>query len=223
MAHLKPFKVSGVNTFLSEKISPLKCLVSFLEEKDFIWEKYREQFKLLKSLSEKNINTYTTTSVGRFFDAVSALVLMYLGNCDIDIINPSYEGEAPVFLEQIADKNVSDIYDYSVSDNIINEEIIINQILEDMNRGEKASRISAKFHNTVSGFTAYVCKNISNDMGIKNVCLSGGVFQNIYLVNRLCQDLIQYGLNPDLCNIFPTNDGGISFGQAVYGKFALQI
>ena len=215
VAHLKSFRISGVNTFLSERIGPLKCLASFIEEKDFIWEKYIDEFKLLKSLSEKNINTFTTTSMGRFFDAVSALIIMSL-NSDIDILNSAYEGEGPIFLEQIADEETFDIYDFSISNNIIDPGVIINQILQDINRAEKASVISAKFHNTVSKFTASMCNKISKDTGIKIVCLSGGVFQNLYLVNKLCEDLSLYELKPYLCRTFPTNDAGISFGQAVF-------
>lgn len=204
-AHLKPVKISGVNSFSGEKISPFKCLVPYLNENDdyLLKNNLNYEYKMLKA-TEK-INSFETTSMGRFFDAVSSLVL--------NIKNIDYEGEAPIRLEQTADREEKGIYDYSVENYTVNQYDIIEQIKRDLYNNISISKISGKFHNTVSDFTLNLCRKISLDTGIKDVTLSGGVFMNEFLLNRLIKAFSETDMKLYLCHEIPANDGGISFGQ----------
>ncbi|MBQ0105122.1 MAG: carbamoyltransferase HypF [Armatimonadetes bacterium] len=207
MGHLKPVAVSGVNTYLSEKISPFKCLVPYLDEDDEFLKlnNLESEYKLIKSV--RKLSSFETTSMGRFFDAVSCLVL---NKKDI-----SFEGEAPIMLESIAKGEYTDIYDYNIENNVVDQYEIMKQIKTDIKNNISQSEISVKFHNTVASFTAEICENISRETGLKNVTLSGGVFQNMVLLEKVTEKIRNFGLAPYVCRIYPANDGGISFGQAV--------
>jgi len=82
--------------------------------------------------------------------------------------------------------------------------------------------IAAAFHNTIAAIVAEVCVRLRIAEGIKSVCLSGGTFQNVYLLERVVSILRAQGFEVFLHSKVPPNDGGISLGQAVIANAALQ-
>jgi Hydrogenase maturation factor len=165
----------------------------------------RKRWAVLKSMIEKKINSPMTSSVGRLFDAVGSLVL--------NKEKARFEAELPIELERIADKNESGHYALDLKEKdhitIINMTGTIRGILKDMDKKVPKPKISAKFHNTV----AMMILNIAKRAGIKNIVLSGGVFQNKFLSKKTRQLLEGGGFRVYAHSNIETNDSGIPIGQ----------
>jgi hydrogenase maturation protein HypF len=164
-----------------------------------------QKLSLIKEMIIKKINSPMTSGAGRLFDAVSAL----LGLCPV----ATFESEAPMRLESAIDDETDDFYPFHVNETIIFSDTM-KAILADLN-GQKISIISAKFHNTVAQVILEISKQIRKDTSLDKVILSGGVFQNKYLLEKSL-----YLLNLNKFKVFtnhlvPANDGGISLGQLV--------
>jgi len=153
----------------------------------------------------KNINSPITSSAGRLFDAVSAIL-------GIRQVN-NFEGQTAMELEFAIDGYCcDDRYEYSLQGNnpvIINWEKIILSLIDDLKNNMPVGRISAKFHNTLSE----IIVEIADKLGIKQVALSGGCFQNKYLTERTIARLKEKDFVPYWHHKVPTNDGGICLGQ----------
>jgi hydrogenase maturation protein HypF len=162
--------------------------------------------EVIKRQIERNINSPVTSSMGRLFDAISALVGI---RGEID-----YEAQAAVELEMAAYPSV---LASSVSDKAIAgaQESYPYRIVED--RG----RISVKFHNTVAQMINEMCGLIADETGITQVALSGGVFQNRLLLRKAVSLLEGSGLQVLTHRQVPCNDGDVSLGQAVIANFAV--
>jgi len=159
-------------------------------------------------------NVVFTSSTGRLFDCVSAL----LGICT----ESSYDGQAPARLEAAADPGTRG--DYFLEDHItarIHEPLIIDPkpwlsaITADIAKGLPAAHISRKFHNTFISALAFAAKTIGRASKVKTVCLSGGSFQNRILLAGLTKKLLASGFKVFINQQVPPNDGGVSLGQAV--------
>jgi len=90
---------------------------------------------------------------------------------------------------------------------------IIRGIVADIKKGKTAAGIASRFHFTVAGLTVKMCKIIRSDTGIKQVVLSGGVFQNRQLLEGVYSKLRASGFKVYVNSLYPCNDGGIAFGQ----------
>ncbi len=169
------------------------------------------EFEIVKRQIEGRINSPLTSSCGRLFDAVSSL----LGVCDVI----TYEGQAAIELEMLADESVKDGYHWPLSPGkfpvTINQEPILCDIIHDLKAGVPITVISAKFHNAVAEMVSKVCCLIRDRDGLNKVALSGGVFQNVYLLKRTLSHLQRRGFEPYIHHQVPCNDGGIALGQAV--------
>lgn len=158
----------------------------------------------------KRINTPLTSSAGRLFDAVSSLI----GLCNVI----EYEGQAAIRLEKYADAEEEGYYPYEILPRKSGYEIsvrpLISAIVEDIGKGRDISRIAGAFHRTVAGITLDVCLLLREKFDINNVALSGGVFQNRLLLGLTLDYLKKSGFHVFIHSKVPTNDGGISFGQA---------
>jgi len=155
-------------------------------------------------------NSPVTTSMGRFFDAVSSLL-----DCTH---TSSFEGEAAIHLEMTADYKVKEKYpfkvDYKDGMYIIDDYYIFSKIFEELLKKIPKSKISAKFHNTLAGTVLEISSMIRKNSGICRVALSGGVFQNNYLLNKCFNILKKDGFKVYSNFKVPVNDGGISLGQS---------
>ena len=98
---------------------------------------------------------------------------------------------------------------------IIDTKNIFIEAISDLEKGVGKRIMAAKFHNTVAEFTLALCVKIRNDMNINQVALSGGVFQNKYLTEKVISLLKDNRFKVFIQRIVPPNDGGISLGQAV--------
>jgi hydrogenase maturation protein HypF len=147
-----------------------------------------------------------TTSAGRLFDAVAAL----LGVRDA----VTYEGQAAIELEQVVDPHERDAYPMGIADGTLRAADLVAAVVEDLRRGVAPAVIAARFHaGLASGLTAAVAQ-ASERTGLTTVALSGGVFQNVVLLTALADRLEASGLRVLTHSRVPPNDGGISLGQA---------
>lgn len=157
-----------------------------------------------------------TTSTGRLFDAVSALT----GLC---LIN-TFEGEAAIALEHACDTAISDrAYNLpvltGVSPLVMDSRSLLDAVIKDLLVGVPAQIVSSRFHRAlVEGFVSVVLE-ARRATGIKRVALSGGVFQNVLLLESLVNRLKEEGAEVLVQEKVPTNDGGISLGQVLAGIF----
>jgi hydrogenase maturation protein HypF len=178
------------------------------------------EIEVIKRQIERGINSPLTSSMGRLFDAVSALVGI---RGEID-----YEGQAAVELEMVAyEGNCTDSeesYPYSLIEDqktrIVELGPLLSAIVDDLRRGTSRGTISVKFHNTVALMVNEMCHLIADTTGIRQVALSGGVFQNRLLLRKTVSSLEGDGFLVVTHKRVPCNDGGISLGQAVVANFA---
>ena len=166
-------------------------------------------------LLEKGINSPLTSSCGRLFDAVAALT----GLCS-DI---SYEGQAAIELMLAADGFEGKPFSWEISasgDDRWQLDIspMIRDIVTAVQAGAPVAVISSRFHVTIVELLYAIVRKAVVYSGIHSVVLSGGVFQNTLLFERLTEKLQRHGLTVLTHSLVPCNDGGISLGQAVIGR-----
>jgi hydrogenase maturation protein HypF len=146
--------------------------------------------------------------LGRVFDAVAAM--LGLGRYN------HFEAQLPMALESIAEQGCDRQYDFEfVGQSMLDLRPMIKQIVTDIREDKDRSIISAKFHNTIAAGLLEMARAARQAKGLNTVALSGGVFCNRFLTERLIRLLNKDGFTV-LYNIdFPANDGCISIGQAV--------
>ena len=171
-----------------------------------------EEATLLLALLAGEGNLPLTSSMGRLFDAVSAL---------LDVCRrPTYEGEAAVLLEARAEKGVTGAYpwhlDLSRLPWRIKVEPLVAEMVEDLAKRRPVGEIAGRFHNTMAEVIIEVAARIAEEEKEVHICLSGGVFQNRLLTEAVLAGLARRGLRPLVNREVPPNDGGIALGQ-IYG------
>ncbi len=171
-------------------------------------EKRNNQFIL--QMIKNSINSPLTSSMGRLFEGISALV----GVCS----DNTFEGEAAMKLESIAHET-DGMYNFYYDGNNLDIKDLIIGISNDIKKKEQASVISYRFHRSISEIVYRIVSSISKKTGIKTVALGGGVFQNLLLMKLTLERLENKGYNVLIHRNIPTNDGGLSLGQAVMGYF----
>ncbi len=170
-----------------------------------------EELEFIVEQLDKGINCVATSSLGRVFDAVAAMV--GLGSYN------HFDAQLPMALEAIAAADCEERYELEMLPSphiprMLNLDSAIREIVEDAKNGVGASIISAKFHNTIAEgllLLAQVCRTETN---LHTVALSGGVCCNRYLMNRLTEQLRMHGFAVLLHEKVPANDGGVALGQA---------
>lgn len=161
---------------------------------------------------ERGLNAPLTSSMGRLFDAVSAL----LGICT----EVTYEGQAAIELEAMASGPTEQTYAYDIVEGQsgalgIDVRPMIARIAEEIERGTPAESVSSIFHSTVADMVVSVCCKVRDQTGLNRVVLSGGVFQNVLLLGMALERLRRQDFEVFRHSMVPCNDGGISLGQAV--------
>lgn len=159
-------------------------------------------------LARTGLHAPITSSMGRLFDAVAAIV------GDRDVI--TYEGQAAIELEQSIDPTCVDSYPVDIIDGApfeVDGSTLVARIAADMDRGHPPAVLAARFHNWVVDMSADCADRVRALHGIDIVALSGGVFQNALLVERLIGALEHRGFRVLTHRTVPPNDGGISLGQ----------
>jgi hydrogenase maturation protein HypF len=176
----------------------------------------RDEVRLVRQALEKKINCPVTSSCGRLFDAVSAL-------CGVRG-SISFEGQAAIELEMILDESEGGGYPAAISEDgpmIIRTAPLIAAIVRDLNRGADPGRVSARFHNWLVYALHNAAVRLREKENLQTVALSGGCFQNAYLLQNLKMTLESSGFNVIINRLVPANDGGISFGQVVVARALL--
>lgn len=170
----------------------------------------QEKIQTILTMIQKNINSPLTSSMGRLFDAVSSL----LGICDF----AQFPAQGPIQLEKIIDKTIIEVYEFTITDGEINLLNMIKTIIEDIGNKVPLPQISAKFHNTIVQIVYQLTQIISKKTKIKNIVLSGGVFLNQFLNERLKQ-FFTHSIYKLYSNIkYPASDVNISIGQIAIAR-----
>jgi hydrogenase maturation protein HypF len=163
---------------------------------------------VIRQMIASGVGSPPTSSVGRLFDAVAALIGLSDRN--------SFEGQAAMELEAIATGSTSRSYRFEVATSsvpwTVRAEAVIRAIVDDITGGRVPRDIAAAFHEAVAMMIADVCTRISRQVG---VALSGGVFQNARLTERAATALVQAGMDVLIHRRVPCNDGGLALGQAI--------
>jgi hydrogenase maturation protein HypF len=161
---------------------------------------------VLERMLARRLNTPVTTSVGRLFDVVAALLALRL--------DTQFEGQAAMELEWSLEGTATDeAYPFPLRTQeapaLLDWEPAIRQVLRDLRDGQSAGTIAAKFHNGL----AEAVVTVAQWVGESRVVLTGGCFQNRYLTERTVRRLIAAGFSPLWHQRVPPNDGGIALGQ----------
>ncbi len=208
--HLKKYAQPGGDQATA---SPERMALSYLlTESDYATAK-----RLLPGIDENELATLCqmitngfrsplTSSAGRLFDAVSAM----LGVCR----RTSYEGQAAIRLQAVANRRVTELYDFNLDGEALDFGPMIREIVLDIADGTGIDRISAMFHNTVAAGIGEACESIAAERNMKQVILSGGVFQNEFLLGLASERLRQQGFEVYSHFLLPPNDACIAMGQA---------
>jgi hydrogenase maturation protein HypF len=169
--------------------------------------------RLIARLVEHKLNTPPTSSAGRLFDAVAALV----GVPGTE--RTTYEGQAAVELELAADGHASRGYAFRLHAGndgwVVETHGIIRGVVEDLLSGREAGEISSKFHRTMAELVVAGCEEIRKAGGPTTVALSGGTFQNMLLLDQSINLLEERKFAIYKHKRVPANDGGLALGQAI--------
>ena len=227
VAHLKTFRLPGSEQSVKEpRRSALSVLYEtfegfgggfgdLLEKIPTLASFEDEETELLLEMIKKGINSPVTSSAGRLFDAVSSILGIRQ--------RAGFEGQGAMELEFRACHDflpapratAGESYDFAVDDGNTNGPMVldwrpvISAIIDDLNGGQDTGVISSRFHNTLSSMIVAVAGRVQ----VEKVVLSGGCFQNKYLLERTVMELEKEGFGVYTHQRVPTNDGGISLGQ----------
>jgi hydrogenase maturation protein HypF len=168
---------------------------------------------------ERGINAPPTSSMGRLFDAVAALVgIRHTVN---------YEAQAAIELEALVDPEETGAYPFTIHNsqlsihNSIDPAPLIAAVLTDLRQNVPISIIAARFHNGVARMVRDVCDDLRIRYNLHEVALSGGVWQNVTLLQKTVQLLQQDNFTLLLHSKVPPNDGGLALGQAAVAVLRL--
>lgn len=161
-------------------------------------------------MARRGVNSFPTSSAGRLFDAVAALVTGRQ--------RANYEGQAAVELEQAAEPSEESAYDCPIVREggrlVLDGVELLRAVAEALVRGDPLPTIAAAFHNGFARALVEWCRQIRSDTGLAEVALSGGTFQNLLLLERVVTGLRAAGFDVLIHRRVPPNDGGIALGQA---------
>jgi hydrogenase maturation protein HypF len=215
-AHFRYVPMAGGNHAIRE---PWRMALSYLRDafgKDprslqlAGWENIAtKKIEIVTSMIERKLNTVETSSCGRLFDAIASILSLRH--------DANYEGQAAVELEAIATDGIAASYSFDIGSTgpaEIDMRPAIDQIVREIRMKVPVNVIAAKFHNTVIAVIMQVCQRLRDSDGLKQVCLSGGTFQNGYLLERVIPALGERGFAVYMNRRVPPNDGGIALGQA---------
>ncbi len=174
----------------------------------FVKDLEQRGWPTLCSMVATGTNSPETSSMGRLFDAVASLLGVRA--------QVNYEGQAAIELEAMADRNCTGGYEFQIgpTEKAIEAGPAIRSAVEDLLDGVPAAVVSARFHSGVANLIVSIAERVRNERKLNRVVLSGGVFQNMLLLGKTCEMLRLSGFQVFTHARVPTNDGGISLGQA---------
>jgi hydrogenase maturation protein HypF len=220
------YPLAGGDLAAKEAIRPTLALLNQAYGDEFELSKFgwllgriepnTEKQNLILEQIRKQINTVNTSSLGRVFDAVAAMA--GLGNYN------NFEAQLPMALEASITDGFDEAYEFEITPALVFDKKtrgrlldlrpMLRQIVTDIREQTPVGNISAKFHNGLATGLLAMAKKARQTTGLNKVALSGGVFCNRYLTNRLISLLKRDGFTVLFNRFVPSNDGGISLGQA---------
>jgi hydrogenase maturation protein HypF len=217
--HLQYFPLPGGDASIKK---PARTALALLWSLGLEWDEHlgpvaefnKEEIYVLRTQLQKKINTPLTSSMGRLFDAAAALA-------DVrQAVN--YEGQAAIEFEALADPDEKGSYSFELDHDQVVLKHGMEELIQDSLAGIPVSKISARFHNGLAEMIRVAVGKIHQNTGIRNVALSGGVWQNLTLIGRTLSLLRGDGFTVYLHRKVPANDGGLSLGQAVIAVHRLR-
>ena len=219
---IKPFRQVGGDASSKEgwRIAVQLIRDSFGDDAQLVCEKLslcdEKTFRLQSVMADKGINTVTSTSAGRLFDAVSAILGIRRSS--------TFEGESSMCLEFAAErfeKQQAECEKTAVRIDgsgfeTIDTTSLAGEIARRFIDGEGADKLAFVFHASLADGIVKCCESINRKTGVKKCALSGGVFQNKLLLRLTKQQLEALGFEVLIHSLVPANDGGIALGQAYY-------
>lgn len=205
---IRPVKLPGGDSAVQEiwRVGASLMLDAGLEAVGFFAGRNPER---IRALLNAGLNCPPSSGMGRLFDGVCAILGIRL--------DAGYEGQGAVLLEAAADEGCSDAYPVEIivenGMHVHDYRSMIASICRDVQSGMPAGQIAARFMNTLVHMARKMCCRIGEESGCSRVVLSGGVFQNMYLLERLTDELERYGFEVYRHSRVSTNDEGISLGQ----------
>lgn len=218
--HLKYVTLQGGDSAVRE---PWRCAACYLfalgmDPHEFLPQIDTNSVNAAEKALHGKIQCFESSSMGRLFDCAAAL-------CGFQT-KITYDAQAAIELENLSEADVPACYPYRIDDSgnslILGYEELLDGILRDLQNQVPKSIISSKFHNAVIEATADCVCRIRQKTGLEDVVLSGGVFENTYLLERLVSRLRDLNFKVYYNRLTPTNDGGISFGQAAAASAILK-
>jgi hydrogenase maturation protein HypF len=223
-AHLRTFRLPGGEKAIREpRRSALGLLYGLFGDALFARDDLAplqafspQERAIVRTMLQRGVNAPITSSAGRLFDAVAALVGLRQAT--------RYEGQAALELEcALTGIETDEAYPIRVCahhvTHVVDWEPMVYGILDDLRRGLGTSLIAAKFHNTLAAMIVAVAQQADE----QRVVLSGGCFQNRYLTERAVARLRAAGFRPFWHQRIPANDGGIALGQALAAHYFQEI
>ena len=225
-AHLAYYPLAGADKASKEAVRPVLSLLKkaygdefSLQEFDWLLRRIEPDAGRLRVLSEqleKGVNCVETSSLGRVFDAVAAML-------DLGGYN-HFDAQLPMALEAIAAGDVEQNYDFELISRAgqplqLDLSLMFRQLVADLHEGQDPGVISAKFHNTLAVAVLAMAEAARESTKLNEVAFSGGVFCNRYLANRLIKLLKKAGFSVSFNRDVPSNDGGVSLGQAAIATY----
>lgn len=213
-AHLRTVAMPGGEAATREPwrmaVAHLRAAGAAIEGTPIAGRVDRARLRAVETLLERGFNAPRTSSVGRLFDAVAALI--GLGD------RVSYEGQAAMRLESLAAAAPADGgYPFAVLAEpaalVVDPRPLIRAIAADVRGGGEPSTIARRFHSTMADVVEAVCRRLADAAGVDRVVLSGGVFQNALLTGDVTDRLTRAGFRPYRHRTVPPNDGGLCLGQ----------
>jgi hydrogenase maturation protein HypF len=162
--------------------------------------------RVVRRMIESGVNTVQTSSCGRLFDAVAAIIGLRT--------TVNFEAQAAIELEMIAEDGNAARYPFEIEAGPLWQLDFRPIIAREAEEGAPRPAISAKFHNTLALAIVETCRRIRGETSLTRVCLSGGTFQNMRLLGLSVAGLRGAGFEVFLHAKVPPNDGGIALGQA---------
>jgi len=223
--HLAYYDLPGADKASKEAIRPLLALLKKaygdeFELSEFEWLLGRIEADLTKQQVileqlEKGVNTVRTSSAGRVFDAVAAI--LGIGSYN------HFDAQLPMALEAIIETGIEEHYGFELARRpgepaMLDLSKMIRELIGDVRAEVPGGIISAKFHNTLAIALLAMAEQVREMRKLNAVALSGGVFCNGYLTNRLVGLLEQSDFDVLFNRNVPSNDGGISLGQAAIAR-----
>lgn len=215
VAHLRPAVLPGGDAAAE---FPVQAAAGFLSQLTALPDltappfHFPARFHSAVQLVNRNVRTFPTTSMGRLFDTVAALI-----GFTREI---TFEGQAAMWLEHIAySASESEPYPFPFVDGELDFRPLLQAVISDRVNGRLCEQVARSFQLGLAKGLADAATNLAQAHKLSTVVLSGGVFQNEMLLGDLKQELEQSGLSLWTNRNVPPNDGGVSLGQAAWAAF----